>query len=97
MIEAKNGKSISAYSNFADENEVILGLGTHLRVKSDALGHMSLNVVHLLELTGDEDDTDLTQAVSAIRLEKSSSKSSGEWTTCDATKDSVPFFFQQDT
>ncbi len=51
MIEAKNGKPISAYSNFPEENEVILGLGTRLRVVGDALDHASLNVVHLIELS----------------------------------------------
>ncbi len=62
MIEAKNGKSISIYSNFPDENEVILGLGTRLRVVSDALDHPSLNVVHLVELS-DENEENLSSSL----------------------------------
>ena len=96
MIEAKNGKPISEYSSFGDENEVILGIGTHLRVKSDALGHTSMNVVHLLELTGDESEAALTPEVSHIHLDMSSSKSSGEWITSEMANDSVPFFYHQD-
>jgi hypothetical protein len=56
MIEAKNGKDISVYSNFPEEKEVILGLGTRVRVVSDALAHPSLNVVHLIELSDENDD-----------------------------------------
>jgi hypothetical protein len=56
MIEAKNGKDISAYSNFPTEKEIILCLGTRLRVASDMLGHSSLNVVHLLEFNDEEEE-----------------------------------------
>ena len=42
MIEAKNGKSISIYSSYAGEHEVILGLGTRLRVTGAALDLPSL-------------------------------------------------------
>ncbi|CAF3463692.1 unnamed protein product [Rotaria sp. Silwood1] len=61
MIEAKNGQVISAYSNFPEENEVILPLGTRLCVVCDALDHESLNIVHLSELT-DENDQELTSS-----------------------------------
>ncbi|CAF1351391.1 unnamed protein product [Rotaria sordida] len=61
MIEVKNGKAISVYSNFPEENEVIIPLGTRLRVVSDALDHASLNVIHLRELV-DENDQELTSS-----------------------------------
>jgi hypothetical protein len=56
MIQAKNGKSISVYSNFPEENEVILGLGTRLRVRSNALDHPSFKIVHLVELSSDNEE-----------------------------------------
>ncbi|CAF3335901.1 unnamed protein product [Rotaria sp. Silwood1] len=59
MIEAKNGKDISAFSSLSGEKEVILPLGTRLLVVSDALDHTSLNVIHLQELM-DESDQELT-------------------------------------
>jgi hypothetical protein len=59
MVEARNGKDISVYSNFPKEKEVILGLGTRLRVVSDVLDHASLNVVHLVELS-DENEEELS-------------------------------------
>jgi hypothetical protein len=67
MVEAKNGKDISVYSNFPDEKEVILGLGTRLRVVSDALDHPSLNVVHLVELS-DENEEELSSSLANIAI-----------------------------
>jgi hypothetical protein len=55
MIEAKNAKDITGYTNFPDEKEVILKPGTYLRVEDNALRHPGgLNVIHLLELDDDE-------------------------------------------
>ncbi|CAF4180006.1 unnamed protein product, partial [Adineta steineri] len=67
LIEAKNGKLISAYSNFPEENEVILGLGTRVRVVSDPLDSASLNVVHLMELL-DENDDELSSPISNMNI-----------------------------
>ena len=67
MIEAKNGKSISAYSNFPEEMEVILGLGTRVHVVCDPLDHPALNVVQLIELS-DEDQEELSTAVSNMSV-----------------------------
>ena len=79
MIEAKNGKSISTYSNFPDENEVILGLGTHLRVKSDVLDHASMNVVHLLELNDDDENNEkLSLSVTIVSIARSDTRTLGE-------------------
>ena len=58
MIEAKNAKLISKYSSLSHEDEAILGLGTCLRVKSDVLGHGSLNLVHLVEVKDEDEDED---------------------------------------
>ena len=71
MIEAKNGKDISTYSNFPKEKEVILGLGTRLRVASNVLGHSSLNVVHLLELSDASEKEELTSLLADMTVKKS--------------------------
>jgi hypothetical protein len=55
MIEAVNGKDATGYTNFPTENEVLLGLGTQLHVKDDALNLGGLNIVHLVELSEDGD------------------------------------------
>lgn len=65
MIEAKNGKDISAYSHFPNEKEVVLNLGTRLRVISDPLNHESMNVVHMVELT-DDDDEELSPSINVM-------------------------------
>jgi hypothetical protein len=77
MIEAKNGKQISSYSNFPQENEVILGLGTRLCVASDALEHSSLNVVHLRELS-DENDEGLSSSLASMSVSASMKGGNGE-------------------
>jgi hypothetical protein len=77
MIEAKNGKQISTYSNFPQENEVILGLGTRLCVASDALEHSSLNVVHLRELS-DENDEGLSSSLASMSVGSSMKGGNGE-------------------
>jgi hypothetical protein len=77
MVEAKNGKLISAYSNFPDENEVILGLGTRLRVVSDALSDPSLNVVHLLELS-DTSGEELSAPLAGMTITEQVTTAEGE-------------------
>lgn len=51
MIDAKNGKDISAYSSLEGEKEVILGLGTRLKPPCDPLHRQTVNVVQLIELS----------------------------------------------
>jgi hypothetical protein len=63
MIEAKNAKDISDYTNFSNEKEIILKPGTQLRVEDNAFSHSGLIVVHLIELVDDE-----------VQLEKEKSK-----------------------
>ena len=48
MIEAHNGKSLTGYTRYSGENEVLLMPDTKLRVVSNALSHESgLHIVHL--------------------------------------------------
>ncbi|CAF5119371.1 unnamed protein product [Rotaria sp. Silwood1] len=77
MIEAKNGKAISAYSNFTEENEVLLPLGTRLRVVSDALDHASLNVIHLQELM-DKSDPELASSLANMSVTTATKLSASE-------------------
>ena len=51
MIEAKNARSIEKYSRYPDEHEIILDLGTRLRVLSDGFDRGDTNLVHLIELS----------------------------------------------
>ncbi|CAF1517125.1 unnamed protein product [Adineta ricciae] len=56
LIEALNGKDISKYTEFQNENEVILKMGTDFRVESNALDHPNGSfVVHLIEIDHDDD------------------------------------------
>ena len=56
MIEAVIGRDVTGYTNFPSESEVLLGLGTQLRVKDDALQHLGgLIIVHLMEITDHHD------------------------------------------
>ena len=55
VIDAHNGKDISLYSNFPKEKEVVLGLGTRIRVADDVLDHASLTIIHLTEISTNED------------------------------------------
>lgn len=68
MIEAVNGKDVSSYTYFASENEVVLSLGTELRVQSNGLKHHGgLNIVHLVELS-DHDVGELPSAIVKMDL-----------------------------
>ncbi|CAF4641798.1 unnamed protein product, partial [Rotaria sp. Silwood2] len=58
MIEAVNGKDLAGYTIYPDEHEVILGVGTQLRVKNVGFQHNNLHLVVLVEIDDDEDDDD---------------------------------------
>ncbi|CAF0965370.1 unnamed protein product [Adineta steineri] len=77
LIEAKNGKLIAPYSNFPDENEVILGLGTRVRVVGDPLDFPSLNVVHLVQLL-DENDEGPSSTLSNMNIGTSTKTGTGK-------------------
>jgi hypothetical protein len=51
LIEAVNGKKISGYTEYENEDEVILRMGTEFYVKSDPLHQANgAHVVHLIEI-----------------------------------------------
>ena len=56
LIEAANGKDVSGYTNYPNENEVILCPGTRLRVVSALLDQPSMHLVHLQEVTDDTEE-----------------------------------------
>jgi hypothetical protein len=57
MIEAIHGKDISAYTNYPTEHEVLLNIGTQLRVVANPLNLAAgLYLVHLVEMCDDSDE-----------------------------------------
>jgi hypothetical protein len=55
LVEALNGRSMSGYTKYENEHEIILPPGTRLRVVSNALDHEGgLHVIHSTELNDDE-------------------------------------------
>ncbi|CAF4092970.1 unnamed protein product [Adineta steineri] len=68
LIEAVHGKYVTGYTKYPNEDEVLLGPGTQLRVVSDALDHPGgVNVVHLVEVSEDSDEQ-LASAMSTISI-----------------------------
>ncbi|CAF1473607.1 unnamed protein product [Adineta steineri] len=56
-IECLNGKSVSSYTCYPKEDEVILMPGTMFEVVSNPLNHKGgLNIIHLKEINDDDDD-----------------------------------------
>ncbi|CAF3987256.1 unnamed protein product [Rotaria sordida] len=57
MIKAVNGRNLSGYTKYPDEEEVLLGPGTRLSVKNDDLElDDGLKVVHLVEITDNNNE-----------------------------------------
>ena len=84
MIQAMNGKDISGYTNFPDENEVLLRPGTRLRVAAGTFDHTGgLRVVHLKELS-EEGDEELASGMATLQVSPSfsSSGASGTYHVC---------------
>ncbi|CAF0787677.1 unnamed protein product [Adineta steineri] len=50
MIEAVNGKDLTGYTTYPNEKEVLLKMGTKLHVRSNAMKHGKLRLIHLLEI-----------------------------------------------
>ena len=67
MIEAENSKDISIYSNFPGEQEVILPLGTMLRVHSGPLTNSVIQIIHLIE-QNEEQETELAAATKTLSI-----------------------------
>ncbi|CAF1339476.1 unnamed protein product [Rotaria sp. Silwood1] len=83
MIEAVNGKSLAGYTMFPDEHEVILTVGTQLRVKSIGFQHGNLHLVHLEEIddnAADDDDEKLAAAMATTYVTSKPSKPSSQST-----------------
>ncbi|CAF1232127.1 unnamed protein product [Adineta steineri] len=57
LIEAMNGKDVSSCTNYPNENEVILCPGTRFRVVSDPLDQPPMHLIHLQEITGDNEES----------------------------------------
>ncbi|CAF1507096.1 unnamed protein product [Adineta steineri] len=77
-IECLNGKSISPYTCYPNEDEVILMPGTVFAVVSDPLSHHGgLNFIHLKEIGDDDDDEEeeSPKPLSPTEYEESSLKS----------------------
>ncbi|UJR24492.1 hypothetical protein I4U23_005867 [Adineta vaga] len=72
LIEALKGKKVSGYTEYENEDEIILSMGTQFRVKSNALDHPNGSyIVHLIEINDDEDNEDsLATATNQINLTK---------------------------
>ncbi|CAF3407368.1 unnamed protein product [Rotaria socialis] len=70
MIEAVNGRNISGYTMYPDEQEIILGIGTQLRVKDIGFQHGNLCLVHLQEIDDNEgiQEQELTEAVASVHV-----------------------------
>lgn len=73
LIEASNGKDVSKYTNFPNEDEVLLCPGTNFKVVGDGLDHVGgLHVVHLREVN--EKDKDESAAPKNNTVERTSTK-----------------------
>lgn len=58
-IECSTGKSISTFTSYPSENEVILMPGTMFEVVADPLHHHGgLHIIHLKEIGDDDDDAE---------------------------------------
>ncbi|CAF3797695.1 unnamed protein product [Rotaria sp. Silwood1] len=58
LIEAVNGKKISGYTEYENEDEIILRMGSQFRVKSNPLDCLhGSHVVHLIEIDDNNDQT----------------------------------------
>jgi hypothetical protein len=69
LIEAVNGKKVSGHTQYENEDEVILRMGTQFRVKSNALDHpYGSHVVHLVEINDNNDEPDITPTMKEVSV-----------------------------
>ncbi|CAF4576671.1 unnamed protein product [Rotaria socialis] len=92
LIEAVNGRNIKGYTNFDNEDELILMPGTRLQVESNALNHLGgLHVIHLRELS-DNSDEQLASAIVQVHLPPTASDGTAQHTDdSKKTPNFVPF------
>ncbi|CAF3010821.1 unnamed protein product, partial [Rotaria sp. Silwood2] len=68
MIEAVNGKKISDYTEYENEDEIILRLGSQFRVKSDVFKQSNGSyLVRLIEL-GENNNQPLAAPMNQIQF-----------------------------
>ncbi|CAF1234337.1 unnamed protein product [Rotaria sp. Silwood1] len=73
LIEAVKGKNISGYTEYKNEDEIILRMGSQFRVKSDVLKQSNGSLlVHLIELDNN-DDQSLASTMNKMELASESS------------------------
>ena len=59
LIEAISGKKVSGYTEYENEDEIILRMGTQFRVKSNPLEQKNGSIlVHLIQIDDSDDDDD---------------------------------------
>jgi hypothetical protein len=88
LIEAVNGKKVSGYTEYENEDEIILRMGTQFRVKSNALDHPNgSHVVHLVEVD-DNDDEPLASSMNEMHVAAKPSNKG-------ASSKSLIYFFQR--
>lgn len=79
LIEPKNGKIISPYSACATEDEVILRIGTKLRVKSNAWNHpQGSHIVHLIEVDDDKSKPLRASGIMNVKAKPSNAQASSK-------------------
>ena len=78
MVEAKHARSISEYSSFPKEDEIILRMGTRLCVKGDPLMHSALTVIQLIEIHGERQD-DFSTIMAAQSVNKMNDSAAREY------------------
>lgn len=61
LIESNNGKEVSGYTAYDNEDEVILRMGTQFRVKANGLNHPDgSHVVHLVQIDDSDQEASTT-------------------------------------
>jgi hypothetical protein len=71
LIEAVNGKKVSGYTEYENEDEVILRMGSQFRVKSKPRTQSNgSHIIHLIEVVDDDDEDDkpLASAMKKIHV-----------------------------
>ena len=80
-IECKNGRCISEFTCYPNEDEVVLMPGTTLKVVDDALDHGGLVVMHLKEIDDDDmSDDEESGATASAQSIKTTGKKMSEMT-----------------
>ena len=81
LIEVINGKKVSGYTQYEAEDEVILRIGTKLRVKANSLKRADgSHTVHLIEIEDDEKKQSLATATESfdVKSKSQNQNTSGE-------------------